>query len=270
MRRVQLFEFEDFHWFPSSFRSTMTKIIVVFHQLLGTKEVIANLLSEIRKNYGYNRIVDMGSGSGGAMPMVIEHLNKVNKGPKVELLLTDLHPNKKFIDQFNGKNQDYISYSETPLDAKNLSQAPKGMKTMINSFHHMPPFVAREILRTAQENKQAVLIYEMGENVVPVIIWGLLLPITLPIVALTAILFVPFVKPLNWKDILFTWFIPVVPLFYAWDGQASAPRIYTFKDIEELLPEKNDGYKWEVKHALKKNGKKQGYYILGLPHLPYK
>ena len=44
MKRVQLFEFEDFDWFPDTFRSTMTKLIVVMHKIFGTKEVISDLL----------------------------------------------------------------------------------------------------------------------------------------------------------------------------------------------------------------------------------
>ena len=43
MKRIQLVEFEDFKWFPSIWHSTMTKLIVVIHKILGTKEVITDL-----------------------------------------------------------------------------------------------------------------------------------------------------------------------------------------------------------------------------------
>ena len=43
MKRVQLFEFEDFDCFPDTFRSTMTKLIVVMHKIFGTREVLTNL-----------------------------------------------------------------------------------------------------------------------------------------------------------------------------------------------------------------------------------
>ena len=43
-------------------------------------------------------------------------------------------------------------------------------------------------------------------------------------------------------------------------------RTYTFEDInEELLPIVENNYIWEIKHAKKRNGKKLGYYILGIP-----
>lgn len=263
MRRVQLFEFEDFDWFPAIFRSTMTKIIVVLHKLLGTKEVVGNLLVEIHKKRNFEQIVDLGSGSGGAMPLVQDFL-QTEKKLEVKMLLTDLHPNKELVREFNS-NQSTIKYHPKSINAQDLKNTPEGIKTMMNSFHHMPPSVARQILKTAQKNQQTILIYEMGENMIPLVVWWLLLPISLPLVALMAILLVPFVKPLKFTDLLFTWFIPVIPLFYAWDGQASGPRTYTFNDIQELLPEKDEHYSWKVKHALKPNGKKVGYYIIGVP-----
>lgn len=265
MKRIQLFEFEDFPWFPSTLRSTMTKIIVVLHKLMGTKETIANILTEARSKTPFSRIVDMGSGSGGAMPMVVDHLNETQSEKPVELLLTDLHPNPKFVAQFNAEGRPKQHYAEQSFDATQLNDSPEGIKTMVNSFHHMPPPVARNILQSAQENKQAFLIYEIAENNIPLLLWWLLLPLSLAIVAIMAIVFVPFVKPLHWKDLLFTWPIPIVPICYAWDGQASLPRMYTFDDIKELLPEENPDYIWEMGQGKKDNGKKQGYYILGYP-----
>ena len=49
MKRIQLVEFEDFKWFPTIWRSTMTKLIVVLHKILGTKEVITDLLLYTRE-----------------------------------------------------------------------------------------------------------------------------------------------------------------------------------------------------------------------------
>jgi hypothetical protein len=76
----------------------------------------------------------------------------------------------------------------------------------------------------------------------------------------------PFVKPLGLKDLLFTYLIPIVPIVYAWDGQASLPRMYTFSDIKkELLPKSVPNYHWKMEPVRNKNGKKSGYYLLGLP-----
>ncbi len=265
MKRIQLFEFEDFPWFPTWMRASMTNLIAVLHKMLGTKEVLANLLAGIQKKYPFKQVVDMGSGSGGIMPEVIQYLNK-NNDNSISLVLTDLYPNKQFIAHINSRKNEHISYSETSLDATNLSQAPAGLKTMVNSFHHMPPDKARAILKSAQDHKQALLIYEIAENKMPLLLWWLLLPISLIIVFVMALCMTPFSRPLTLKQLIFTYLIPIIPFFYAWDGQASLPRMYTFDDVNELLIDiKDDSYKWKMEPATKANGKKVGYYILGIP-----
>lgn len=75
----------------------------------------------------------------------------------------------------------------------------------------------------------------------------------------------PFVEGLTAKQLLLTYVIPVIPIAYAWDGQASLPRIYSKGDIEIMLSEIGsvENYEWKIKPALNQKGKKQGYVILG-------
>jgi hypothetical protein len=169
--------------------------------------------------------------------------------------------------KFNSITSDNISYLNTSVDATNISKAPKGLKTMMNSFHHMRPKKARAILESAQRTHQPLLIYEMGDNNIPLLIWWLLLPISLVVLIILALFMTPFVKPLTWRQIVFTYLIPIIPICYAWDGQASLPRMYTLKDLELLLDGLgSENYTWEKGHAKKENGKKQGTYLLGLPN----
>ncbi len=266
MKRIQLFEFEDFHWFPHWIRSCMTNLLIVMHKLMGTKEVLVSILSEIRKEHSFDQIVDLGSGSGGIMPDVVDEMNQKDRDNMVHLLLSDLHPNEKSIHDFNTNEDSSTRYHTTSVDATHLAKAPKGLKTMINSFHHMPPQKAKMILASAQENKEALLIYEMAENKMPLLLWWLLLPISLTIVFVMALILTPFSRPITVQQLIFTYLIPIIPIFYAWDGQASLPRMYTFKDVESLLkPIRNDDYIWEIKQGKRLNGKTLGYYILGLP-----
>jgi len=267
MKRIQLFEFEDFNWFPDWIRTCMTNLILVLHKMIGTKEVIASLLADIQKKWAFTQIVDMGSGSGGIMPEAVRTLNDQNPDSPTNLLLTDLHPSGQFVDYINNQGIDHIRYSPAPLDALHLSKAPKGLKTMIASFHHMPPATARQILKSAQDNDEALLIYELSENNIPLIVWWVLLPISLVLLFIMSLFMTPFSSPLSFKQILFTYLIPAIPICYAWDGQASLPRTYTFEDVRELLKDiPDENYTWEIEKAKKKNGKAFGYYILGLPN----
>ena len=266
MKRIQLFEFEDFRWFPKSIRASMTNLIAILHRMTGTGEVIADLLTPVLKEKGYNRIVDLGSGSGGIMPEVVQTINKQDESNKIQLILTDLYPNTDQIARWNQSEDGYVVYHPEPVDATKLDQAPKGLKTMINSFHHMPPESAAKILKTASREKEPVLIYEMGENNIPLLIWWILLPISLAILMIMVLFMTPFVRPLTWQQIVFTYLIPVIPVCYAWDGQASLPRMYTLKDLEYLLKDlETPEYQWSMGRAYKRNKKKLGTYLIGLP-----
>ena len=266
MKRIQLFEFEDFSWFPSGIRTCMTNLIVVLQRFMGTSEVVADKIREIRKRVEFTQIVDLGSGSGGAMPDVMKSLQETEEGKNLEVLLTDLHPNPEFVQQFNADSSDHISYREESLDATHLENAPEGLKTMMNSFHHMPPDKAKSILKSAQDNRQPLLVYEIGENNIPTIVWWLALPISLPLVWMMACFLTFFVRPLTWRQIVFTFIIPIIPPAYAWDGQASLVRMYTFDDLNSMIDEfRTDEYTWEMGQAKTKDGKKRGTYLMGIP-----
>lgn len=267
MKRIQLFEFEDFNWFPSWLRVCMTNLIVILQRMIGVPEVLAALIGNVLKRKNISQIVDLGSGSGGAMPDVMASLHKIEELKKVSLIMTDLYPSQEMLKKFNSNEPVDLKYHETSVDATNIATAPEGLKTMVNCFHHMPPKKAKEILASAQRANQPLLIYEMGENNIPLLIWWLLLPISLVILIIMVLFMTPFVKPLTWRQIVFTYLIPIIPICYAWDGQASLPRMYTLNDLDVLLEGLgSENYTWEKGQAKKKNGKKVGTYLLGLPN----
>lgn len=268
MKRIELFEFEDYDWFPSWLRVCMTNLIVVLHKMIGIGDVLANLVAQVLIKSNSSQIVDLGSGSGGAMPEVMEILHGYDRYRHVKLIMTDLYPDAEVVAKFKGQNKAYLKYLETPVNATDISKTPKGLKTMVNSFHHMNPENAKKILKSAQENKEPLLIYEMGQNNIPLFIWWLLLPFSLIAMVIMVLFMTPFVRPLTWRQIVFTYLIPIIPICYAWDGQASLPRMYTLKDMDVLLEGlATDDYTWEKAVLYRKKGKKLGTYVIGLPKL---
>jgi hypothetical protein len=266
MKRIQLFEFEDFQWFPALFRDSLTKLIRVLLQMMGAGEVLTDLILKVRRTYDFDRIIDIGSGAGGAMPDVIRSINSQPKERPVQLLLTDLYPSGRHIGEIEKTGIPGISYHPDPVDALHLDQTPDGLRTMINSFHHMPPKKARKILHKAVETRTPLLIYELTENKIPTLLWWLFLPLSLVIMIVMVIFMTPFVRPLTWQQLVFTYLVPIIPLAYAWDGQASNVRTYAIHDFGELLKGiKEDGYIWKIGPAEKRNGKTLGYFVLGLP-----
>ncbi|MEM1357326.1 MAG: hypothetical protein AAGF89_03965 [Bacteroidota bacterium] len=266
MKRIQLFEFEDFAWLPSQIRSGMTRLIRVLHRMNGTATIISQLLIEIRQKHPFLQIVDMGSGSGGPMLEVIDLLKQQLPHAMVRLLLTDAYPDKATVKSINNLNRPDLSYSSTPLFAEDVGQAPGGIKTMVASFHHLRPEMARQVLKAAEDSRQPLFLYELAPNSVPLLVWCLLLPLSLSLLFIMSWAMTPFVRPLSFPQLVFTYIIPIIPLAYAWDGQASLMRTYTFKDIEELLENrKPKQYAWEMKRATKSNGRPAGYYVFGYP-----
>ncbi|MFD1551389.1 hypothetical protein DNU06_13695 [Putridiphycobacter roseus] len=261
MKRVQLFEFEDFTWFPDVIRKNMTKLIVVFNKMMKLDEVIAN---GIKPYLGKGKnIVDLGSGAGGIMPQV---LNKIQTSEqKLHLTLTDLYPNKEAIAEF--KNNEAIDYQMGSVNALHLEKAPEGIKTMINCFHHMPLPTAKSILKSAQSNKETLFIYEVTNKPLPLLVWWLFLPLSLIILIIMSLFMTPFTKPITWQQLLFTYIIPIIPIAYAWDGQASMPRTYSKTDLESLVNElpKDPKYHWEFMDGKNNKGKTTGYYFVGSP-----
>ena len=261
MKRIELFEFEDQEWFPDWMRIAMTKVLVVMNQAMGTDIAIANLIQPLLKRNNTNQIVDLGSGAGGAMPSVLERIDQ-NEGKKdIKLLLTDLYPNEDAIQKF--KETGRINYLEESVDATQLTQAPSGVRTIINAFHHLPPDKAKSILKSATESKEPLLVFEMADNNIPTIGWALFLPIGLTLVFIMALIFTPFSKP-SIKQLIFTYLIPIIPICYAWDGQASYARIYASSDLDILLEGiEVAGYQWTKGFGEGKNGKKVGTYFIG-------
>ncbi len=200
------------------------------------------------------------------MPEVVEELGGQDGLGDVRLTMTDRYPNPDVVERFASAGRDYVRYWSEPVDATDLASAPPGLKTMVNCFHHMRPRQARSILRSARENREPLLIYEMGENKLPFWVWCVSLPVGLPLVGLMALAMTPLVRPLTFRQLFFTYVIPVVPVCYAWDGQASMPRIYSEGDLDELLADLHgDGYRWEKGPATLPSGRAVGTYLLGLP-----
>ena len=60
--------------------------------------------------------------------------------------------------------------------------------------------------------------------------------------------------------------VPVIPITYAWDAQASMPRMYAMKDLDEMTKSiASNNYKWEKGFGMNSKNKKMGTYLLGHP-----
>ncbi|CAL2090340.1 hypothetical protein [Tenacibaculum sp. 190524A02b] len=257
MKRVHLFEFEDLKWFPNWIRICMTRLITVMHKKFNTSEDMANLLAKLVKQTNRTKIIDLCSGSGGPMLDTISSLKNIHKIESIELLLTDLYPNLEDAKRINEQNN-HIHYRTNPLDATNIDNNIKGILTMVGSFHHMKPDLARKILIEVQNKKQPICIMEINKKF-PIALWWLFIPLS----AILCLFITPMVKPLTVKQIIFTYIIPIIPICFAWDAVITSGRIYRMEDLDILLKGLgNENYTWE-KGIIE--GKSEKIYLIGCP-----
>lgn len=260
MKRIQLFEFEDQSFFPDALRQCMTSYIVAFHRMVKTDRLYAPVIARALRASGLNRITDLCSGGGGALPMILGKL-EADHGLKPDVTLTDLYPNKRAA-SFWEKTHPRIRYSLTPVDAGRVPPELDGLRTMVCSFHHMPPPVARSILQDAYEKKRPLAIFEISDNAPPIALWWL----PLLIMPLFVLVLTPWIRPLSWRQIVFTYLVPILPFLIAWDGAASNARTYTLDDMRELL-KGLDGpdYAWELGTLSQRGYPAKLPYLVGLP-----
>ena len=261
MKRIQLFEFEDFPWLPHAIRDSMTRMLTLLHGWLGTKEHLAELLSEVSKQTGRSLFLDYCSGDGGAMPDVLRILHDKHNLP-ASLVLTDLYPNRDAASRIAKIGEPRLTYCLDPVDATKALPAYTGsIRTMVCSFHHTPVGLAKAILERAVDSGDPIVIYELSDNSAPPkYLWWIGLPLNL----IFGFFVAACIRPMSLKHFSFSFLIPIIPVLFAWDGAVSNARTYTLTDLDELLSGGSiDGYKWTK--GLRAAGPMKQLFLIGTP-----
>jgi hypothetical protein len=228
MRRFHLFEFHDQSWFPERLRSAMTAYLVAAYQTGPFARLWADQLSKLLIRDELCDLVDLGSGASGPIPLILKELEQ--RGFKVRVTLTDLHPNPNTS----------LFYWPEPVDAANVPHDLPGIRTMFSAFHHFRPETAHRILRDAFQLRRPICIFEASSRMPAAIATASLIP-------LAVLLLTPLIRPISWVQIVFTYLIPILPLLIFWDGLASSLRIYSVEELIALTSDLDSStYTWEA------------------------
>lgn len=183
--------------------------------------------------HNIERVKILGAGAGGPIFRLQKYL--LSKSLKVHFTLTDLVPNPELVDT----SDDLLSYEQQSVNALETHPTKSNEAIMmIGCFHHFDPEQARKILNNFQNQRSAVYILEVSTRNWLSVACNLLfwLPSTLS---------APFIRPFSWLRILFSWIIPIFPLFFVLYGVISSLRTYSKNEFLSLAnPDPN--YKWEV------------------------
>lgn len=253
MGRIHLFEFEDLNWFPSFLRNYGTDFLQFLSNKTKMYKPIIPIIKKGLEKSGTDQIIDLGSGGGGGLIWLNSELKK--DIPNLKITLTDYYPNISAF-KFTKKQAGNFEFVEKPVDARNVPIELNGLRTQFLSFHHFRPDDAKEILQNAINSNSSIAIFEAQERSVPSILAMLFSPISV-------ILATPFIQPFKLGRIIFTYLIPIVPLFVLWDGIVSSLRTYSVKEMNELIGTLNgkENYDWEINKV--KSGPSVVLYLLG-------
>ncbi|MDN3669130.1 hypothetical protein QWY93_07300 [Echinicola jeungdonensis] len=201
------------------------------------------------------QIIDLGSGSGGGW----FRLNQILKSQieNLKINLSDYFPNEKAFKKIN-ELQENINYITYPVDARDVPENLKGLRTLFLTFHHFNPSDASKILQNAVDQQCPIAIFEGQDRSLKSLFAMFISPITVLLVT-------PFIRPFKWKRLLFTYLLPIIPLIIWWDGLVSSFRTYSLSEMENLIKNLKNGDQMNWEMAKVKSGPGIIIYLLGLP-----
>ncbi len=246
-KRVHLFEFGDQPWLPATLRAAETAYMVAAYRMTPLPKLWAQKIATVLPSGEPAEILDLCSGAGGAMPLILAELEKL--GYKTRAKLTDIYPNPQSSSPAN------ITWVPEPVDATRVPATLAGVRTMFSAFHHFRPASAKAILKDAFHHRRAICIFESGSGT------ALTTAAMFVLVPVNVFLLMPFARPFRWSYLLFTYLIPVIPLMILFDGLVSNHRVYSDAEMRELIDDlQAPGYGWEI----------GSIHVRGLPaSLPY-
>lgn len=253
MSRIHLFEFEDQQWLPEFIRNYMTDFLQFLSNKTAMYKGIVTIIEKGLKESRTNQIIDLASGGGGGLIWLNNELRKNN--PDLKILLTDYFPNIPAFEhtQKQANNFDFV---KTSVDARNVPENLKGIRTQFLSFHHFKPKDAQQILQNAIDTNSSIAIFEGQERSFQSIMAMIFSPFTVLVTA-------PFIRPFHIGRIIFTYLIPIVPVLILWDGVVSSLRTYSVEEMNTLVSNLNnkENFNWEVGRV--KSGPTKILYLLG-------
>jgi hypothetical protein len=261
MNRIHLFEFTDLSWYPDLFRRFQTDYLQLVASLGSGHKYLIPLFKLARQNAHTNEIVDLCSGGTGPWVHLVEQLEQAEL--PVDVTLTDKYPNLAFVQRLAANPQQRINYFAESVDAMNVPDSLKGMRTLFKGFHHIRPNQAKVILQDAVNKKTAIGIFEASLR--PPL--GIILLLLSPLITIASyFLMTPFITPRSFSRFFWIYLIPVVPIATSWDGVVSLLRTYSPKELKALIDAcPPEDYTWEIGYAQTGTPFFSFTYLVGYP-----
>jgi len=258
VKRFHLIEFQDYNWFPAKVREGITDYLRFFISLFQLYSPVPRALKDTLDITGEEEITDLCSGGGGELINIVKELDKITD-KKYKITLTDKFPNLHTFEYIRKSSGKRFSFNKNPIDALTASNNMRGLKTIFSAFHHFDFETGKKVLQNAVDNKSSIAIFDAAERK-----WLYIFSVLFSTIFFM-FLCTPFFRPFKLSRIIFTYLIPMIPVFGLFDGIISMLRIYNPEELMQMAKETNSNhYIW--KSGLLKN--KIGTnvtYLIGYP-----
>lgn len=221
MRVPHLFEFMDLKWLPPSLHATLREILECGNArpFRPYYEWVENEVKQLALATNCRNTVELGAGTAPVSRL----LAKDPDLDGVKFIVCDGQPDK---DTYADLEKQYPGKVMPRYEAVDFSQPqtwpPDTLLFLSGTFHHIPPDVRLEVLKTLSASCTRVMVCEpLRKDPISIcfvflsIVPALLLPLWF------------FGRPGKLRRLLWCWFVPVAPLMFWWDGVASCLRMWT-------------------------------------------
>jgi hypothetical protein len=247
MQRLELFEIADQNWCPPFVRRAVTDFLATVASRTGIYRPTVEVLKRALERSRTKKVVALCAGSGGGILDAAKELP-----PGTEIVLTDLRPYAAF-----SSDSPAMTYDPRPIDATKLPADLEVARVVYSSFHHFSPMDARAILESAVDAGESIAVFEGTERSFRGIASCLFIP-------LLVLVMTPFTRPVRMLSIVFTYLVPLLPLFMFWDGTVSSLRSYTQSEMQALTKDLST-FQWEI-GVLSGPHLEHVAYLLGMPN----
>lgn len=238
-----LHEIEDNPRLPAFLRRYMMDYLEFIFRTFKLYEPVISVIEAVLNKTNTDIIIDLCSGSGGPISSIVTELSSRKQ---ISAVLTDKYPNPG-----NALEQS-IKYDLRSINAKDVPVDLKGLRTMFSALHHFESDELLSILSDAVRKNQPIAFFDSSDkNPFLMLLIILFHPIAF-------ILFTPFIRPFSYLRLLFTYVIPLVPLFTIWDGIVSVIHLHSPGSLNKLIRNKQlqHNYTWQVQILRNKIGLK--------------
>lgn len=227
---------------------------------LNTYQPIVPLLRDALRQTGQPpQLLELCAGAGGGTEGVLRSLREAGL-PQAQVTLTDLYPQPAAW-QLLAAHTPGLSFEPAAVDALAVPAHLVGFRTVFSAFHHFPPPLAEALLADAVRQQVGIGVFEgAGKSWLEILLAWTVLPVA-------QLLITPFIRPFRLSRLLFTYVLPLIPLFTIWDGTVSILRMYPPEQLLALArrADPEGRFQWQAGKVRHTWGP-QVTYLIGVPN----